>query len=242
MANVKSTYDEARGATEEKQAQKVFETQISYLRSKDMMTPQIFHSLLQDMKAAAGLSGLREHLPWVQNNPALGEFKEQEKIISAMTPSEKKDAFSIKVSDKKRLARETDAGLESVEALVTQITQMRRIQKWLWKRENDNLPIPANPAQLERMISTTGGIKGGKEHKKWPNPGVPEKKRKRRGCSAIRPFNDVRTTFIDVLNDSHRTKCLYEQFSGRGGMYGRLNRLSAWVHGTTRRRTMRNNN
>ncbi|CAN8063963.1 unnamed protein product [Agarophyton chilense] len=177
--NVKSAYDEARGATEEKRTQKIFETQLSYLRGKELITPQVFKSLLQEMKVAAGMSGIREHLPWVQNNPALGEFKEQESIISAMTLHERKDAFSIKISDKKRLARETKAPMESVEALVSQITQMRRIQKWMWKREEANLPIPTSPIELERMISATGGIKQGKKHNDWPNPGVPEKKRGR---------------------------------------------------------------
>lgn len=178
--NMKSAYGEAQTSAEEKRSKKMFQIQMGYLRGKEMMTPNVFLSALQKMKQAAGLSGVKEHLPWVQNNPALGEFKQQESIIAAMTPSEKKDAFSITISDKKRIMRAADAPMEAVEALVTQITQMRRIQKWMWKREKEGLPIPRSADELERMIVASGGVKGAREHHKYPNPGVPEKGRTRR--------------------------------------------------------------
>ncbi|PXF46649.1 hypothetical protein BWQ96_03638 [Gracilariopsis chorda] len=177
---MKSAYGEAQTSAEEKRSKKMFQIQMGYLRGKEMMTPNVFLSALQKMKQAAGLSGVKEHLPWVQNNPALGEFKQQESIIAAMTPSEKKDAFSITISDKKRIMRAADAPMEAVEALVTQITQMRRIQKWMWKREKEGLPIPRSADELERMIVASGGVKGAREHHKYPNPGVPEKGRTRR--------------------------------------------------------------
>lgn len=180
MDNVKSAYGEAQASAEEKRSKKMFQIQLGYLRGNEMMTPNVFLSALQEMKHAAGLSGVKEHLPWVQNNPALGEFKQQESILAAMTPSEKNDAFSIKISDKKRIARATDAPMEAVEALVAQITQMRRIQKWMWKRESQGLPMPKTADELERMIVASGGVKGAREHHKFPNPGVPEKRKVRK--------------------------------------------------------------
>lgn len=180
MDTFRDAYDTAFSGNEAKREAAVFEMQMKYLRSDKPIEGETFVSLLLDMRAASGLSGVKEHLPWVQNNPAMEQFKQQEKIAKVLADNGViKDAG---IGAKKRAAAAAGADLHEVDSVVSQAFQLQALQKWIRDREKDSLPLPKNSQELQRMISApNAGIKGMRKSRRMPNPGVRQPKNKRRG-------------------------------------------------------------
>mmetsp|Transcript_7640 Transcript_7640/g.15497 ORF Transcript_7640/g.15497 Transcript_7640/m.15497 type:complete len:146 (-) Transcript_7640:2271-2708(-) len=80
--SIRGGYDQARDAQAEKAQRAVFEAQMKQLTSLDrMFDAAAYAEILQDMKGAAGMSGVREHLPWVKNNSEYQQLAKQEKLL-----------------------------------------------------------------------------------------------------------------------------------------------------------------
>ena len=180
MDTLHNAYDNAFSGNEAKREAAVFETQMKYLRSDKPIEGETFVSLLLDMRAASGLAGVKEHLPWVQNNPAMEQFKQQEKI--AKTLADNGTITDAGIGAKKRAAAAAGVDLYEVDSVVSQAFQLQALQKWIRDRETDGLPIPKNSQELQRMISApNSGIKGMRRPRRMPSPGVRQPKKKKRG-------------------------------------------------------------
>lgn len=156
MNSMKSAYDTALSNTETKREAKVFAAQMKFLCDERRIDGDVFLELMGTLREASGMGGLKEHLPWVQNNPAMGEFKRQEAIVRALTPAERRDAFSVGISAKKRVAASTGEQLHTVESVLSQIRTLIGIQKWMRKRISDGLPVPESNAEMQSMMMGPG--------------------------------------------------------------------------------------
>ena len=108
-STVRGAVGQAFTQSEEKTDQDVYDTQMKYfLDESRAIDANTYVDLLRDWKKAVGIGGVKEHLPWVQNNPALGEFKIRESILLALTPSEREDVSTVSVSALKRISREVN--------------------------------------------------------------------------------------------------------------------------------------
>lgn len=173
MDNMRSAYETAISGSEEKREAAVFKAQMGYLTAPRRINGNVFLELLGSLREASGLGGVKEHLPWVSNNPALAEFKNQEAMIRAFTPDERKNTFRIGISALKRVAAATDQDIYAVEAVLSQIATLTSIQKWLHKRAADGLPLPKNSADMQQMIMKPGsGLSRRAPKGKRMNPGV----------------------------------------------------------------------
>lgn len=148
---------------------------MSYLSNKDKpLDGNAFLELLAEMKVASGMGGVKENLPWVQNNPALQEFKDQELIVCSLTPAERKDLSMVRIAAKKRIAASSNLPFASVESLLSQIENMAHIQKWMVKRIDDGKVLPKNAAEMQNMLTAPGeGIrKRNANRRRMSNPGM----------------------------------------------------------------------
>lgn len=170
---MRSAYDTALQGSQSKRETKVFAAQMKYLTADRRMDGDVFLELVQDMKAASGLGGVKEHLPWVQNNPAMGEFKKQEEVLRALTPAERTNIYAIGIGAVKRIARQTDMELHAVESLLGQVKSLVGIQKWMKNRMKEGLKLPESTQEMQDMLMKPGsGIsrKAGRGQK--VNPGI----------------------------------------------------------------------
>lgn len=150
----RSAMETARSGTDEKREQAVFDKQMELLCDRGrVFDGDRFLDLLVGMKDASGMGGLKEHLPWVQNNPALGEIKDQQAVIHAMAPAERRHVVEIGIAAKKRISRATGQSLDAIEAVISQIGTMRRIQQWLARRADAGTSPPSSSKQLQVMLS-----------------------------------------------------------------------------------------
>lgn len=172
---IRNTYDAVRGGAQDKQEQLVFEKQMEMLQ--DAARPfdgNRFLDYLSQMKHMSGLGGFREHLPWTQNNPALGELKDQMAIVQAMSPAERSAVHTLTIGARKRIARSTGQDLDSVESIISQIGVLRDIQRWLLRRQREGLPLPQSSNELRNMLST-------------PGSGISRRPQRQSGRNAVRP-------------------------------------------------------
>jgi hypothetical protein len=181
-SSLRSALDTARGGADEKREKLVFETQMALLSDASRaFDGNRFLDLLSAMKDASGMGGLREHLPWVQNNPALGELKDQQAIIHAMSPDERRRLDEIGIAAKKRVARTTGQSLDSIEAVISQIGTMRSIQRWLVRRQEAGQQPPGTSRELQAMLSAPDSCMSRKPSRaasaSRPRPGVNQRRR-----------------------------------------------------------------
>lgn len=176
MDTFRSAYGDARKSSDKKREHAIFKAQMVHLTDPEPFNGEKFLNLVEEMKSASGLSGMKEHLPWVSNNPALSEFKQQQDILHALTPAERANTFSIRIAAKKRVARAVGVDLLQVEALLAQVANLVTVQKFLkgWVAKGGQLPQSSD--ELQRLVMQEGS--GGRMRKGGhpPNPGV-----KRRG-------------------------------------------------------------
>jgi len=188
LDTMRGAYDEATKGSQAKKEQLVFEAQQKFLIDESRkINGDVYLELMREMKAASGLSGVKEHMPWVQNNPALGEFKSQERIVHAMTPAQRKDIFSIGIAAKKRIASHAEVNLQDVESMLGHISLLIRLQKWIVGRKRQGLLLPRNSVELQAMMTDpSSGMKRGSQGQgpRPPNPGV-RMKGQRRMMSAM---------------------------------------------------------
>lgn len=179
ISSIQSTISEARKGNEEKKEAKAFAAQMKYLTdSERMIDGNVYLETIEDLKQATGLSGFREHLPWVQNNPSLADMKREEAILHALSEADRCEPRKVKISIKKRVSRGLDVHLAEVEALLERICAMRDVQKWMLRRKGADKYLPANSAELQSMMmAPRSGFKRTRTYRnKFPNPGVKVKK------------------------------------------------------------------
>eukprot|EP00177_Eucheuma_denticulatum_P006386 GFKZ01011652.1.p1 GENE.GFKZ01011652.1~~GFKZ01011652.1.p1 ORF type:complete len:217 (-),score=29.99 GFKZ01011652.1:358-1008(-) len=152
MDSMRKAYDTALTGNEEKRQQKVFAIQMKHLKSEERMNGDKFLEFLDEIKNASGLGGVREHLPWVSNNPALGELKEQEKIMRAFEGKERRDIFGIGIGSMKRVARELELDRAAVEAVVMQVRNLVVVQKWVRRKVENGQSLPASGVEMQSML------------------------------------------------------------------------------------------
>lgn len=179
--SLRNAYGAAFEGAEEKREQKIFAVQMSYLSNKEKpVDGNVFLELLADMKVASGMGGVKENLPWVQNNPALQEFKDQELIICSLTPAERRNLSLVRIAAKKRVAASSNLPLASVETLLSQIENMSHIQKWMVKRIEAGEVLPKNSTEMQNMLTAPGGgiRRRGPAKRRMANPGMGKIRRK----------------------------------------------------------------
>lgn len=171
---IRDAFGGAVSGSEQKREQQVFDAQFKMLADPHRrIDGDAYLELLTAMKAASGMSGVKEHLPWVQNNPALAEFKDQEKVVLAMTPAERRNVYVVHIAAKKRIVAATGVSLTAVESVIGQISSLASIQKWLVKRIKSGLPSPTTPQELQNMVSNpSSGMARRSAAGAAPRPGV----------------------------------------------------------------------
>ena len=174
MDSLRSSYRAAFGGAEEKREQAVYDAQQEFLLDRNRkMNADGYLELLAIMKSASGMSGVKEHLPWVQNNPGLQDFKDREAVLCALTPAERRDLSLVRISAKKRVAASTGKDIEFVDSLLEQVDTMKMVRQWLIKREDEGLPLPKNSNEMRSMLSMPGaGLKRRRKGRGFPNPGL----------------------------------------------------------------------
>lgn len=173
MENMRSAYDTAMQGSESKREAKVFAAQMKYLTADRRVDGDVFLELVEDMKVASGLGGMKEHLPWVQNNPALGEFKRQEEILRALTPAERVNVFALGIGALKRVAKQTGMELHAVESLLGQIKSLAAIQKWMRNRIKGGDKLPESAQEMQNMLmKPESGISKKSPRGLRQNPGI----------------------------------------------------------------------
>lgn len=173
MDNMRSALDTAMQGSESKREGKVFAAQMKYLKAERRVDGDVFLELIEDMKAASGLGGMKEHLPWVQSNPALGEFKRQEEVLRAMTPAERANVFALGIGALKRVAKQTNMELHAVESLLGQVRSLAGIQKWMRNRIKEGDKLPESAQEMQNMLLKPGsGISKRSPRGRRQNPGV----------------------------------------------------------------------
>lgn len=171
--------------TEEKQEQVVFDAQLTFLldRARIPMNGDVYMDFLSAMQSASGMGGIKQHLPWVSNNPGMQDFKDRDAILRAMTPAERRNLTLVKIAAKKRIAYSTGQSIEQVEAVIDQIDAMGGVQLWLHKLEDEGLPLPKSTDEMRTMLAAPGsGLKRKlrKQRGGMPNPGLGKMAKRRR--------------------------------------------------------------
>lgn len=183
MDRVRSAIDNASQRTDSQREQRAFQAQMKYLCDEQRpIDANVYLETIGDLKSAAGLSGFREHLPWVQNNPVLQDMNQETDILQKLPDDNRRNPAFVPISVKKRVARMAGVDLAQVEALLDRVCLMYDIQKWVIRRKRDNLYLPTTSAELQSMISTPGsGLRRSFTFKRsnWPNPGIKQKKSRR---------------------------------------------------------------
>ncbi len=174
MDNLRNTYQTAFGGAEEKREQAVYDAQQQFLLNRERkMDGDAYLELLALMKEASGMGGVKEHLPWVQSNPGLQDFKDREAVLRALTPAERCDLSLVRIATKKRVAATTGKDIEFVESLIDQVETMKMVRDWLLKREDNGLPIPKNSNEMRSMMSTPGaGLRRRRKGRGFQSPGL----------------------------------------------------------------------
>lgn len=180
MSRVRDSMTGASSRSEKVREQRAFEAQMKYLKDeKRPIDANVYLETIIDLKQASGLSGFREHLPWVQNSPILQDMKKEDQILRALPEKDRRNPAFVTIAVKKRVARSAGADLPEVDALLDRICLMYDIQKWIVRRKRADLHLPTSSAELQSMISTpSSGMRRSFTFKRkvWPNPGVKPKK------------------------------------------------------------------
>lgn len=177
--SVRSKLDQVKKTTEDSKEQKAFDAQMKYLCNESRpIDGNVYLETLKDLRQATGLSGFREHLPWVRNNPVLEDLNREELILKSLTDHDRRFPASVSIASKKRLARAVQSDLTEVEGLLERVAVMRCVQKWMLKQKAEDKPLPSSSSELQIMVSAPGsGMKRPRSHQKsFPNPGVKLKK------------------------------------------------------------------
>lgn len=183
MDGVRDAYDKALGQNEQQNAAKTFAVQIKYLQDSRKFTGDRFVEFITDMKNASGMGGFKEHLPWVSNNPALGEMKEQISIIQSFTPTERENVFKIGIGRIKKVGRDLGVGTDAVEAVVSNVKTMLRVQAWMKRRMTNGELMPRDAEEMQSMLMVGKGLRRDKRPRRERiNPGI------KGGTSAKRKF------------------------------------------------------
>lgn len=178
--SVRDRMGKLRQETQEDRERKAFEAQMKYLSDdKRLIDGNVYLETIDDLKAASGLSGFREHLPWVSNNPSLAEFKREQSILQSLTEHDRRHPGRVTIAVKKRIARDVETDVTQVETLLDRVCLMRDVQKWILRLKMDNRVVPTTSEQLQQMIGAPGsGFKRTRYFKRrmFPNPGVKPKR------------------------------------------------------------------
>lgn len=182
LDRVRATIDSASQNTDKQREQRAFDAQMKYLCDEQRpIDANVYIETIGDLKRAAGLSGFREHLPWVQNNPVLQDMNQEDAILRTLPANDRSNPAFVSIAVKKRVARSAGVELVQVDALLDRICLMYDIQKWVIRRKRANLYVPTTSAELQSMISAPGsGLRRSFTFKRklWPNPGVKQKKKR----------------------------------------------------------------
>lgn len=183
MDNMKKVYDKAVQGSEKRHEEKLFAVQMKFMKDERRMDGNLFLEFLGEVKQASGLGGFKEHLPWVSNNPALGELKEQERVLRAFSGEERKNVYGIGLGALKRVAREAGVERMTVEAMVAQIKAWMTMQRWVKKRVEKGEQLPGGMTEMQSMLMAQGTLNRGRGRGVKMNPGI------KGGTSARRKLN-----------------------------------------------------
>lgn len=172
MDSMKKVYGDAVQGSEKHREKKLFDVQMKYMRDERRMDGNLFLEFLNDVKTASGLGGFKEHLPWVSNNPALGELKEQERILRAFNEEERKNVYGIGLGRLKRVAREVGVERMAVEAIVAQIKSWMAMQKWVRGKVKRGEQLPHGVQEMQNMVRAQGAVSRGGQGGARLNPGI----------------------------------------------------------------------
>lgn len=84
-------------------------------------------------KGESGVDSLKEHLLYAQSNPWLGEIKNQQAVIHAMTLVRRRHVEKVGIAAKKHISRVKGQSLDAIEVFL-QIGTMGGIQKRFARR------------------------------------------------------------------------------------------------------------
>lgn len=177
--SMRSRLDQAKKMTEDSKEQKAFEAQMKYLCDESRpIDANTYIETLKDLKEAIGVSGVRQHLPWVRNNPILEDMNREEVILKTLSDHDRRFPGSVTIASKKRLARAVQSNLTEVEGLLERVVVMRDVQKWMLKRKAGGEYLPTSSEELQIMVGAPGsGMKRSRSFQKsFPNPGVKPKR------------------------------------------------------------------
>lgn len=174
---LRSRIDDVRQDTEQGREQKAFDAQMKYLSDEERtIDANIYLETIDDLKQAAGLSGFREHLPWVANSPMLSDMKREQQILQTLSDEERRRPGRVTIASKKRIARQVGVDLFEVESLLDRVVGMADVQRWILKRKRQQLTLPNSSTELQHMLTVPGnGFTRSRLYKRrsgFPNPGV----------------------------------------------------------------------
>lgn len=173
--SVRSKMTNLRKGNDESRELKAFQAQMKYLSDASRpIEANVYLETIEDLKGASGLSGFREHLPWVSNSPILSDMKREQEVLKSLTEFERRNPGRVPISAKKRVARAVGVDLPEIESLLDRVVGMRDVQRWIVKRKSQDLHVPTSSTELQQMLSTPGsGFNRSRTFKRkiFPNPG-----------------------------------------------------------------------
>lgn len=182
MDGIRGAMDTAMQQNESNKEVAAFAAQMRFLMDPKPIDAGVFLETLKELKDAAGLSGFREHLPWISNNPMLEDIKTEERIIGALTPEERRRPDNIAISSKKRVARDLNIELDQVDMFLRKVVMMRCSQRWIHKLMKEGKALPNSSAEMQSMMAVPGaGVPKPRSYQKgMMNPGLKERVQRQR--------------------------------------------------------------
>ena len=121
MDNMRGAVDTAMQSNQDSSEMAAFQSQMRFLEAERRIDVSVYLETLGEMKKATGLSGFREHLPWVSNNPMLDDIKTEERLLGALSPAGRRRPYFVPISAVRRVARELNVELDRVGHLIENI-------------------------------------------------------------------------------------------------------------------------
>lgn len=153
MDSLRSVYGNARDGYQKSKEAEVFRAQMDFLSTCERFGVAEFLAMTAKLREASGLSGMREKLPWVKNDPVYKDMQEQEHIASAMSPAQRASPpHALRGEDKRSIAEAAGKSVSDVNTLLGRVQRTSEMHEWVRRRLEQGLPLPQSQEQLELML------------------------------------------------------------------------------------------
>jgi len=148
----------ARANRDQEKGEAVFRAQVkSLLAIEGRFDLNHFHEQIDEaLREHMGVGPIKEQMPWVKNNPAYLEMKEDIDVLQALTQAERDDPQLIGPEQRQRVVADLEVEPTTVARVLKNFENSRSLHGWLHRRRSAGQPSPESPVEAQRFIREEG--------------------------------------------------------------------------------------